>query len=214
MSTQCGVPTAQRCGPDRMGAQGIASEHGLMADDRSPMHTSDPSPHTTWALTRAEFDELVIELQALRDRHQADLAERLRDARAHGSPGDNEDVLAVHEEASVIGVRIARLEELLRSAPVDAREFNGCVSLGCVVRVADDDGRIAEYVLVGRRSDPSSNQEVSVGSPVGQALFGGHTGQTVRVELPDGRDRHFHILAVTPRSLVREPDFEPDAEAA
>ena len=170
-----------------------------MPDHRSHMHGPDaPAPNATFALTRAEFDELSIELQALRGKHEADLAEELRDARAHGSPGDNEDVLAVHEEASVVGVRIARLEELLRSVPVVERKFDGCASLGCAVRAADETGRVVEYVLVGRRSDASSSRAVSAGSPVGRALLGGRPGQTVRVELPDGRVRQLRILSVTP----------------
>jgi transcription elongation factor GreA len=155
-------------------------------------------------LTRAEFDELSRELQALRDRHEFELAERLRDARAHGSPGDNEDVLAVHEEASVLEARIARLEELLRSAPIVESEFDGCASLGCTVRVTGPGGRVAEYVLVGRRSDTSSPDAVSSRSPVGQALLGARPGQVVRVELPDGRNRDLRVLAVTPPAGVVE----------
>jgi transcription elongation factor GreA len=187
-----------------------------MADDRSAMPASEPpSPTARCGLTRAEFDELARELQVLRDRHQAELAERLRDARSYGSPGDNEDVLAVHEEASVLEARIGRLEELLRSAPVVDREFDGCASLGCTVRVAGAGGRVAEYVLVGRRSETSSPREVSSGSPVGQALLGARAGQVVRVELPDGRVRDLRIVAVTPRAGLGEPAASPfGAEAA
>jgi transcription elongation factor GreA len=165
-----------------------------MADHRSAPPASEPS-----GLTRPELDELARELQALRDRHQAELAARLRDARAYGSPGDNEDVLAVHEEASVLEARIGRLEELLRSAPIVEREFDGCAAIGCAVRVAGPDGRIAEYVLVGRRSETAWPREVSSGSPVGQALLGACAGQVVRVELPGGRERDLRIIAVTPR---------------
>jgi transcription elongation factor GreA len=149
-------------------------------------------------LTRPEFDELARELHTLRERHQTELAARLRDARAYGSPGDNEDVHAVHEEASVLEARIARLEELVRAAPIVDREFDGRVSIGCTVRVAGAGGRVAEYVLVGRRSDSSSPHDVSPGSPVGQALMGARTGQVVRAELPNGRSRELRVLAVTP----------------
>jgi transcription elongation GreA/GreB family factor len=72
----------------------------------------------------------VTELRQLRSAHQGELADRLRDARASGGPGDNEDVLAVQAEGSVNAARIARLEELLRSAPIVDREFDGRVSVG------------------------------------------------------------------------------------
>lgn len=176
-----------------------------MADDPSATPSVDlQAPAAGLGLTRAEFAELARELQALRHRHHTELAERLRDARAYGSPGDNEDIQAVHEEASVLEARIARLEELLRAAPIVDREFDGCVSLGCTVRVAGAEGRVAEYVLVGRRSDSSSPREVSSGSPVGQALLGGRPGQVVRVDLPSGRSRELRVLTVTPPSRVGE----------
>jgi transcription elongation factor GreA len=190
-----------------------------MADNRplTPMRRpGDRVPaNARPGLTRAEFDALVTELEELRSTHHNELADRLRDARASGSPGDNEDVLAVHQEVSVNAARIARLEELLRSAPIVDREFDGCVSLGCTVRVAGDGGRTAEYVLTGRRSENSVRHEVSPGSPVGRALLGARPGQVVRVELPDGRDRALRILDVTPNSLgAQMTALDGDAAAA
>ena len=187
-----------------------------MADDRSSTPTPEPlSPTPRFGLTRAECDELERELQVLRDRHQAELAERLRDAREYGSPGDNEDVLAVHEEASVLEARIGRLQELLRYAPVVDSKFDGRAAIGCTVRVAASGGRVAEYVLVGRRSGTASPREVSSGSPVGQALLGARPGQVVRAELPDGRVRDLRVVAVTPPAALGEPAaWAVDAEAA
>jgi transcription elongation factor GreA len=192
-----------------------------MADDRplmpSPMRLPDDGVQGTASsgLMRAEFDALVTELHELRSTYQRELADRLRDARVSGSPGDNEDVLAVHEEVSINAARIVRLEELLRSAPIVDREFDGCVSLGCAVRVVGDGGRTAEYVLIGRRSEGSARHEVSSGSPVGRALMGARPGQLVRVELPNGRNRTLRILDVTPGGLgAQTAALEGDAEAA
>jgi transcription elongation factor GreA len=192
-----------------------------MADDRpllpSPMFLPDNAmpASASSGLTRAEFDALVKELHELRSRYQHELADRLRVARAAGSPGDNEDVLAVHEEVSVSAARIVWLEELLRSAPIVDREFDGCVSLGCTVRVAGEAGGTAQYTLVGRRSEASRRHEVSPGSPVGKALLGARPGQRVRVELPGGRERALRILDVTPSSFgAQMAALEGDAEAA
>jgi transcription elongation factor GreA len=184
-----------------------------MADDRpflpSPMRLrEDAMPASASSgLTRAEFDALVTELHELRSRYQRELADRLRVARASGSPGDNEDVLAVHEEVSVTAARIVGLEELLRSAAIVDREFDGRVSLGCTVRVADDAG--------GRRAGVAGRHEVTPGSPVGNALLGARPGHRVRVELPGGRERALRILDVTPSSLGAQiAAREGDAEAA
>jgi transcription elongation factor GreA len=192
-----------------------------MADDRplmpSPMLVADDGVPggASSGLTRTEFDALVTELHELRSTYQRELAARLRDARAYGSPGDNEDVLAVHEEVSVSAARIARLEELLRSAPIVDREFDGCASVGCTVRVAGDSGRTAEYTLIGRRREGSARHEVSPGSPVGRALLGARPGQIVHVELPGGSDRALRILDVKPGTLgAPVTALEGDAEAA
>jgi transcription elongation factor GreA len=191
-----------------------------MAHDRAPTPTFSPDDEVPAnagpGLARAEYDAVVTELRQLRSAHRDELADRRREARASGSPGDNEDVLAVHEEASVNAASIARLEELLRSAPIVDRDFDGGVSLGCTVRVADDAGRIAEYVLIGRRSDASARHEVSSGSPVGRALLGARPGQRVHVQLPDGRDRPLRILDVTSGSIGAHTAaaLEGDAEAA
>lgn len=180
----------------------------LLPDDAMPASVSS-------GVTRAEFDALVKELHELRSTDQRELADRLRAARASGSPGDNEDVLAVHEEVSVTAARIARLEELLRSAPIVDREFDGRVSLGCTVRVAIAAGEAAQYTLVGRRSEASRRHEVTPGSPVGKALLGARPGHRVRIELPRGRERALRVLEVTPSRLGAQMNAqEGDAEAA
>jgi len=188
-----------------------------MANDRPFESTFRPDARVPAnagpGLTRGEFNELATELQELRSTHQAELADRLRDARDHGSPGDNEDVLAVHEEVSVSAARIVRLEKLLRSAPIVDPEFDGCVSLGCTVRVAGDRGRTTDYVLIGRRAEDSARHEVSWESPVGRALLGARPGQLVHVELPHGRDRSLRILDVTPGVGVRMAALEGDPAA-
>jgi transcription elongation factor GreA len=149
-------------------------------------------------LTGADYDALVHELADLRDRHRLDLERRLRDARAFGSPGDNDEVLSVMEDAAVMEARIARLEELVRSASViDGQSpFDGRAGLGCAVRVVDGTGRTTEYVIVGRRNPGSGPYDVSAASPVGKALLGAGPGETVEVTLPNGRRRTLEVVEV------------------
>ena len=122
----------------------------------------------------------------------------------------------MHDEVAINAARIARLTELLRSASIVDRDFDGGVPLGCTVRVADDAGRIAEYALIGWRSDASTRHEVSSRSPVGRALLGARPGKLVHVQLADGRDRPLRILDVTPGSIYvhTAAALEGDAEAA
>ena len=153
-------------------------------------------------LTDADYDALVRELDALRCRHRVELERRLRDARAFGSPADDDDVLAVFEDIAVEEARIARLEALLRSASIVETEqsFDGRARLGCTVRVAGRDTALTDYVLVGRRLPSGGPGQVSSASPVGMALLGARAGDVVEVVLPDGRRRSLDVVAVeTPR---------------
>jgi transcription elongation factor GreA len=161
--------------------------------------TSAGAP-TGAVMSSDEYAVLVRELEVLRASHRSDLARRLHDVRTHGSTGDDDDLLAVLEEAAIDRARIGQLEHLVRRATiVDDKhtEFDGAAGLGSTVRVADEAGRTIEYRLIGRRTSESPPGEVSLGSPVGNALTGARTGDVVQVALPSGRDRTLTVLAVS-----------------
>jgi transcription elongation factor GreA len=177
----------------------MASRAGGGDRDGMPQHRT---------ITAADYAELLRELDELRSRHRSELAERLRDARDFGSPGDDDDRLAVLEDAAIDQARIAQLEQLARSARVvDGHGVDGIAGPGATVRVADEAGETIEYELVGRRCADSSAREVSLASPVGKALAGARAGEVVRVPLPSGRDRVLRVLEVTgaPRATAGAP---------
>jgi transcription elongation factor GreA len=175
-----------------------------MADPRhvAPALDGSPEPETGVLLTQTDFDALVGELEALRSKHRSELAHRLREARASGTSAENDDLLAVAEDAAFDQARIAQLEEVLRLAYVveGAVEDDGA-GLGSTVRVSDDAGRETEYVLIGRRGERSRRHEVTMASPVGKALWGSRAGDVVQVALPDGRVRTLRVLDVRHGSL-------------
>ena len=157
-------------------------------------------------LSAADYAELMRELDELRSRHRGELARRLRDARDFGSPADDDDRLAVFEDAAVDEARIAQLEQLARSASVIdfGAGIDGVAGPGSTVVVADEAGETTTYVLVGRRGADSAPREVSLASPVGKALVGVRPGDVARVPLPSGRDRALRVLEVTGRPLAAE----------
>jgi transcription elongation GreA/GreB family factor len=69
-------------------------------------------------LSPTDLTEAIRELESLRSAHRADLAERLREARAYGTAVDDDDHLAVLEDAAVEWMKIAQLERLVASATV------------------------------------------------------------------------------------------------
>jgi transcription elongation factor GreA len=183
-----------------MAALGPARDHVGMtsmhiADGRPPPATASTSGV---AMTQTDYDALTRELDHRRGAHRTELAARLRDARAHGSPGDDDELLAVLEDVAVEQLRIDQLARVLDRATIvrAPRGADGMAVIGTVVRVRDAHGAGAEYELVGRRIRDATPIQVSTGSPVGQALLGARRGDTVDVVRPDGRTRALTVLQV------------------
>ena len=172
-----------------------------------------PGPASGVMLSPADLTDAIRELESLRSAHRADLAERLRDARAYGTAVDDDDHLAVLEDAAVERIKIAQLERLVASATVidAAVAGNGIAGLGSVVRVHDQTGQETEYELVGRRSGDATRTQVTLASPVGDALLGAQSGDIVRVTLPNGRERMLTVLAVLARERDEPPPNSPSA---
>jgi transcription elongation factor GreA len=139
------------------------------------------------------------ELDQLRAAKRDDIGGRLREARGYGEPGGNDEYLATREDEAIIDARIAALEALLAKASVvQRRDRPGVVGLGSFVIVDDAEcGAGARYRLVGSH-EAQAPGDVSISSPVGQALLGRRAGETVAVSLPDGRTRRLRIASIAP----------------
>jgi len=173
----------------------------------SPLSASNAPPPVPagLVLSASDFAELMRELDELRRRHRGEISQRLRDARAYGSPGDDDDELAIREDAAFAEARIAQLEHLARFATVVSagEDATGVAGLGSVVTVADEMGGSMEFRLVGRRTPQSKSGDVSLASPVGKALTGVNTGDVARVTLPSGEIRELSVLNVVTPSDAR-----------
>jgi transcription elongation factor GreA len=163
------------------------------------MPTSREIAPTGVVMSSAEYTVLTRELESLRAAHRSELAQRLHDVRTYGTTSDDDDRLAVLEEAEIERARIAQLEDLVLYATVldDDAVFDGAAGLGSTVEVADEAGRTTKYRLIGRRTSESPARDVSLGSPVGKALVGARTGDVVHVGLPNGRERSLTVLGVS-----------------
>jgi transcription elongation factor GreA len=179
-------------------ARGAAMVCGMDAQPIAMPTPREIAP-TGVVMSSAEYAVLMRELESLRASHRSELAQRLHDVRAHGTTSDDDDRLAVLEEAAIDRARIAQLEELVRCATVldDDAVFDGAAGLGSTVEVADEAGRTRKYRLIGRRTSDSPAHEVSLGSPVGKALAGARTGDVVHVSLPNGLERSLTVLGVS-----------------
>ena len=175
-----------------MGFASRRGHDGVMAHE--PTQTL-PSPSVPILLTEVGFRARERELEQLRAAKRVDIGRRLREARGYGEPGGYDEYLATREDEAII----ASLEAMLAQASVvEHRALPGVVGLGSVVTVDEtDNGAGARYRLVGSH-EAQERGDVSISSPVGQALLGRRASETVTVSLPDGRTRRLRIVAVAP----------------
>jgi transcription elongation factor GreA len=94
--------------------------------------------------------------------------------------------------------RIAALEEKLRSATVvDAKDIStDAVGVGTTVTVKPKDGKNEKYTIVGSTEANPAERKLSNESPVGRALLGRSKGDTVEVQLPNGKVRELTIQKI------------------
>ncbi len=150
-------------------------------------------------LTPDEHASLSAKLADLK-KVRPEIAKRIEEARALGDLKENGDYHAAREDQAMNEAEVRRLEERLASASViDKQEgMEDIVFIGSTVRLKDlDRGDDDLYKLVG---EPSGNisldfVEVSVSSPMGEALMKSRVGDVVRVDAPRGVKR-FEILEI------------------
>lgn len=179
---------------------------GLHADpeaQRAP--TQQPVPRLI--LTPDGERAIRVELERLHEKAGDELARRLRDAREFGGTRENDEYLQIKEEEAVLASRIRRLESLLQLAEIveQGPETADTVAIGSVVEVKSlRSGKVRRHRLAGGFGLTGAD-DVSVNSPVGQALLGRSPGDRVAVELPNGRLARFEVLGVEPGRPTARP---------
>jgi transcription elongation factor GreA len=149
-------------------------------------------------LTPEGLDKLKAEIEYLSNDKRREVAERIKEAREFGDISENSEYDDAKNEQAMLEARIATLEDKLRSASViDASELDSnVVRVGSVVNVKDAGGKSLKYTIVGStEADPSQNR-LSNESPVGKALLGRKNGDSVKVQLPNGKTRELKITKI------------------
>jgi transcription elongation factor GreA len=132
-------------------------------------------------LTRAQKEQLEVELAELEGPKRAAMVEAIASARSFGDLSENFEYHAAKNEQGLLERRIRLLRDRLdRAVLVDeSAAAAGVVAVGSKVEVEDDQGATMEFEI-------SSVGGVSPDSPVGQALMGGKAGDEVEIQAPKG----------------------------
>jgi transcription elongation factor GreA len=137
-------------------------------------------------VTADGYRQLCAELETLRTVRRQEMTEHLREARADRDP-DNPMLFDLLEEQVQLEGRINFLDAQVAVARIAGPATDGTAGIGSCVRVRHcDSDDVAEYNLVGPIETDVGNGRVSVEAPVGRALLGRRSGETVTVETPRG----------------------------
>ncbi|KAB5608369.1 GreA/GreB family elongation factor [Bifidobacterium jacchi] len=142
----------------------------------------------TILLTQEAYDTLKAELAHREGEYRDEITERIATARAEGDLSENGGYQAAREEQSKNEGRINELTVKLRNAKIVEAPKAGTVGNGSLVTI-ELAGSEMTYVLGARDIAVATHYDVlSPESPIGAAILGAKTGDTVSYKAPNGRE--------------------------
>jgi len=139
-------------------------------------------------LTKEGIEDLKAELEQLSSVKRPEVLERLSQARNMGDLSENAEYAAAKEELTFIDGRIDELEEILKRVTLidDSKSSKTTIELGSKV-ILHHNGKKDEYSVVGEWEADPIDKKISHQSPLGKALLGKKSGDSVEVEAPAGK---------------------------
>jgi len=140
-------------------------------------------------LTQEGYDELLNELNYLRNEKRAEVADRLHEAMEGGELIENAEYEAAKNEQAFVEGRINELEYLLATARIvgDKTEKADSVQVGSKVTIKEVGSDLEElYTIVGAAEAKPDLGKVSNESPLGKALINHKAGDRVTINAPAG----------------------------
>jgi transcription elongation factor GreA len=154
---------------------------------------------------------LKRELEKLQHEFTRELPAKLEEARAHGDLRENAEYEAAKHRQGLLQARIAQTQQRIRELSVYslAKLPRDKISYGSMVTVEDvDSGEEVEYKIVFPEEVDAASGQVSIGSPIGQALMNKAEGDQVVVQTPRGKKTYDIVTLVTLHDQIDEEDEE------
>ena len=152
----------------------------------------------THVLSPAAHEKLSAELEDLTTRGRIEIARAIERARELGDLSENGDYQAAKDQQGMMEGRIRQLTAILKDAQIAESVSDGKVGPGSVITIVydGDSDDMAERYLVGHIEERHDDVEViTPGSPLGSALLGHRSGETVSYEA-SGRTLQVTIKSV------------------
>jgi len=138
-------------------------------------------------LTLTGYNELVSELEILKNDKLPAAIERVATARAFGDLSENAEYHSARDDHATLVGRIEELSDIIsRSQIIQATTSKTQVGVGSRVKVAIN-GTTHEFTIVGEWEADPAEKKISHESPLGKALIGKGVGDKIEVTVPAGK---------------------------
>lgn len=152
-----------------------------------------------YELTNEGLENLKIELKILKEEKRPNAIQLLQEAKALGDLSENADYDAARDLQAKVESRIKEVETIIDNAKIiEVSKTSNKVDFGKTIKLYFlEKKKEVKYKLVGTvETDPNLNK-ISVDSPIGQAVIGREKGETVLVQLQNGKSFNVEILEIT-----------------
>ena len=139
--------------------------------------------------TQQGYQELVDELYRRTHEEREKIKNDIAVARSFGDLSETAEYDEARNDQAKNEARIKELEELIENAVIldETNIDTGVVSLGSSVKVLNLDMNAEfTYSLVGSNESNPMEGKISDQSPIGAALIGKRSGETVEIVVPNG----------------------------
>ena len=148
--------------------------------------------------TKEGLDKLKNELNELKTKGRADIAQQIAEARDKGDLSENAEYDAAKDAQGHLEAKIAQLEETVGNARIldESTIDTSKVSILSKVKIKNkQNGATFTYTLVSEEEADLKAHKISVQSPIGKGLLGKKEGETAQIKTPGG-EMEFEIVEI------------------
>ena len=145
-------------------------------------------------ITIEKRDELVANLERMEKYVRPRLAKEVKDLAANGDFSENAEYQIAKGRLRGLNQRILDTRDLLKRAIIIGSKKSDRVEVGSTVTVAVN-GREKTYLILGSTETDPTRNIISHISPIGSALLGQKTGDTVTVKLKE-KEVVYRIISI------------------
>lgn len=139
-------------------------------------------------ITKRGHQAISDELDHLIKIEREEIKKAISEARELGDLKENAEYHSAKEKQSLIEGRIMQLQSIMaKSRVIDLSSVKSDkIAFGATVTLLNEDSEKITYQIVGPDESDTAKGKISFTSPLGKALIGKETGDTVIVKAPKG----------------------------